>query len=277
MFCYNCGRELPANANFCICCGVRLKDAAAAPPQQAELFPPEATPPPAQTEPQPPARIAPAPSPPPLPSPEPLAAIDTARAIRAIFEDPKWLQKMLLGGVVLVIPFVGFLIILPGYGLQIVNRVVRGAEHPLPEWNIGKCLNKGGTFFIYYFSLFVGAMIVLRIVQHAFSSLHLLADLYGIFAILAMSALWVYMLAAYAFVGAEDNPAAIFHFGRILDAMIDNPVPLLVVFTLDVASLFLALSGVIGLYVCFIFTASLSAIFMSHIAGQFYRVAHTNE
>lgn len=182
---------------------------------------------------------------------------------------------MLLGGVIVAIPLIGFLAILPGYGLLVVGRVARGEENTLPEWNIGECLNKGISFFIYCFALFLGVLMILKVLRPVFSTLPLLDNLYGTFALAAMGALWVYTLAAFAFAGAENNPSAVFHFGRILDAMIDNPVPTLIALILNIASIFLAFSGVVGLYVCVIFTISLSAIFMSHIAGQFYRVAHT--
>ncbi len=60
--------------------------------------------------------------------------MDIARAVRYTFEDERWVTKLLLGALIMLIPFFGGLA-LSGYVVAIVRNVKAGLERPLPEWN----------------------------------------------------------------------------------------------------------------------------------------------
>jgi len=60
--------------------------------------------------------------------------MEIGRAFSYPFQDPNWVKKLLIGIVMLVIPFVGWLI-LYGYILRTVRNVARGSDTPLPEWD----------------------------------------------------------------------------------------------------------------------------------------------
>ncbi len=49
-----------------------------------------------------------------------------------MFQDPDWVMKMLLGGLLGIIPILNFVI--AGYGLRVVNNVRGDAKPVLPEW-----------------------------------------------------------------------------------------------------------------------------------------------
>ena len=60
--------------------------------------------------------------------------MDLGRAVGFVFEDEDWLKKVLIGGVLMLIPIFGQLLTI-GYGLEIARRVVKGHPQPLPEWD----------------------------------------------------------------------------------------------------------------------------------------------
>lgn len=68
--------------------------------------------------------------------------MDIGKSFSFIFEDPRWLTKILIGTVVMIISMVlmPFLIgilglaIITGYSLDVLKNVRRGDKYPLPEW-----------------------------------------------------------------------------------------------------------------------------------------------
>ena len=81
--------------------------------------------------------------------------LDFGRAFRFVFDDPAWIKKMLIGGVMafLGIFIVGTLWVL-GYWTRLIRRVAAGEERPLPEWeDLGGLLREGwgaaGVYGIY--------------------------------------------------------------------------------------------------------------------------------
>lgn len=58
------------------------------------------------------------------------------KAIIYVFQDPRWLIKVVIGDIMI---FLSFLIVpiffLQGYLIEIIRNVMRGEENPLPEWN----------------------------------------------------------------------------------------------------------------------------------------------
>ena len=71
-------------------------------------------------------------------------------AFTFVFKDPNWPTKLLIGGVFafLSIVFVGLPVIL-GYGIELLQRVRRGEEYPLPEWtDVGVKFIVGFKYFI---------------------------------------------------------------------------------------------------------------------------------
>jgi hypothetical protein len=59
--------------------------------------------------------------------------MDIGKSFGYMFEDERWLTKVLIGGVVTLIPIVNFATF--GYGLRTLKNVSNGVERPLPEWD----------------------------------------------------------------------------------------------------------------------------------------------
>src|SRR5688572_8350317 len=81
------------------------------------------------------------PPPPPPPPPAPPAAFtepqfDFGKPFTFVFEDPRWMTKILLGGLFYLAGFllVGWFFIL-GYLARVARNVIQGHDRPLPEWD----------------------------------------------------------------------------------------------------------------------------------------------
>ncbi len=70
------------------------------------------------------------------PPPTSNRTIDLGRGLRFVFDDPDWIKKVLIGGgmAMLGIVIVGAFWLM-GYWVRLVQRVSRGEDRPLPEWD----------------------------------------------------------------------------------------------------------------------------------------------
>lgn len=88
--------------------------------------------------------------PPPPPAPPARPTFDFVRPLAFVFEDPRWVPKVLLGGLfVLASIFIIGVFFVLGYMARLTRNVVEGQQHPLPEWD------DLGDFFVEGFKLFV--------------------------------------------------------------------------------------------------------------------------
>jgi hypothetical protein len=94
-------------------------------------------------------------------APDPGGRIDFGRSLGFVFEDPDWIKKMLLGGVMALLSMVmvgTFLVI--GYFLRVIRRAARGEARPLPEWDDwGGIFMDGllaiGAYLVHVFALMI--------------------------------------------------------------------------------------------------------------------------
>ena len=89
--------------------------------------------------------------------------MDIGRSFTYMFEDQDWLKKILIGGVVNLIPIVNFAVI--GYFIEAIRNTAEGRELPLPEWDdFGGKFVKGLMAFIAGFLYMLPIMIVVGII-----------------------------------------------------------------------------------------------------------------
>lgn len=87
-----------------------------------------------------------------------------AKAFSFVFEDPDWAKKILIGGLITLIPVVGSLLVL-GYMVSVGRNVIRGNPRPLPDWSdFGQMLIDGLYALIIYFVYTLPILIVLCVV-----------------------------------------------------------------------------------------------------------------
>lgn len=56
------------------------------------------------------------------------------RSFGFAFKDPRWIPKLAVAVLLLLVPVLGWILLL-GYGLRIIRAVVAQTDVPLPEWN----------------------------------------------------------------------------------------------------------------------------------------------
>lgn len=174
--------------------------------------------------------ITPPPPPPPPPAPEaPKAGYDFVKPFAFVFEDARWINKVLIGGIFQLLAFmlVGVPFLL-GYLAKLVRNVVADVTLPLPDWDdLGEMFGEGlrlvGVALIYAlpFIMIICMVMVPVIVVSAVNQHNRDYDPGG-----AIACIWclifpiglIYMLwlpAALMYVMIEQRFGAAFEFARI--------------------------------------------------------------
>jgi hypothetical protein len=59
--------------------------------------------------------------------------MQVGKSFTFVFEDNKWLGKILLGALLSIIPILNLVTV--GYMVRVIRNVAAGTEHPLPDWD----------------------------------------------------------------------------------------------------------------------------------------------
>ncbi|MDX9863163.1 MAG: DUF4013 domain-containing protein [Anaerolineaceae bacterium] len=202
------------------------------------------------------------------------------------FEDPDWLKKIALAGLVGLIPIVGQLFI-AGWGLEVARRVIRREPVLLPDINFGEYLGLGFKQFligfVYGLPLFLFGLPI-AIVGGIGGAADMDAETIGIL-VTVISCCCGGLALIYTLLLAFMMPAAL---GRFLDtgelsaafkvkevfALVKAaPVPFLIAIAGSVAAGFIASLGSIVFIIGVIFTAAYSMAIIGHFYGQAYNEA----
>jgi hypothetical protein len=230
----------------------------------------------------------PSPPPPPPPWVEPAKPqFDFAKPFQYVFEDPDWLQKIVIGGLFYL---AGFLIIgwffIGGYVAQTARNIIAGVERPLPEWqDLGELFNEGlrlfGVILVYILPLIALAFLIMipAGVLGAIDNEGLNA-LGGTFAG-CISCLFVplslavtfFMPASLLFAAVERRFGAAFELGRIWPFIKQNIGNYILAIVVYLVARFLAGFGIALLCVGIIFTGFWSFLITTHAFAQVYRLA----
>jgi len=218
--------------------------------------------------------------------------MDIGRAFAFVFDDPAWVKKVLIGGLItlagFIIPLIpGFIVY--GYMLEIMRRVYLGESEGLPEWDdIGGYLGRG---FFLTVALFVwllpalllsGCAVTAIILAGGSSENDAVAGLSGLVAFCLFGAIFLVILIwAVAFLpvvaaryAVERRFGTMFAFGEIFAEVRRAGVGMLLLLLLIV--LIASFIGQLGIIACFIgvvFTSFYSNLVIAHGAGQVYRRA----
>lgn len=235
-----------------------------------------------------------APPPPPPPPPPPATpagpagpAFDLARPFVYVFEDPQWLQKILMGGLFYLAGFliIGWFFIL-GYLARVTRNVIRGADVPLPEWeDLGEFFNEGarliGVALVYVIPMLVLGMAFIipaalldaidnegaQAMGSAFA-----ACISCLLVPLSLAVLF-FMPASLLFAMVEQRFGAAFEFARIWPFIKDNIANYLMAIVVYLIARFIGGFGVILLCIGVVFTGFWSFLIMAHGFAQAYRLA----
>ncbi len=209
--------------------------------------------------------------------------MDIGRSISYVFEDKSWLSKILIGGLLSIIPIFGWAVVL-GYWIRTSLNVANGYELPLPEWN-----DFGGDFirgFKAWLALVVWALplivlafcavVPLAAVSNssngalsAFGGL-LFVGVWGVDVILGLAIAFIAPVVVGRVV-MQNSVSAAFDFAGIIATARANAVPLLMIVGMTLVLRFAASFGIILCGVGVLFTGFLSIVMLSHLYGQFWR------
>ncbi len=77
--------------------------------------------------------------------------MNLGKSFSYVFEDQKWIETILIGGLITLIPILGQLYV-AGFMVEAARRVVEGKEDLLPEWGeVGQKIVDGFKFFVITF------------------------------------------------------------------------------------------------------------------------------
>ena len=219
--------------------------------------------------------------------------MDFGKAFTYVSEDPDWLKKIGLGGVIAIVPILNFAV--AGYSLEVSRRVINNEPRPLPEWDdIGGKLVKG--FLVAVIGLVYGLpnillscvsqvaaqapqllssgskspdqtiLTIMLVVTACFSCLSFLYSLF----------MMVVLPAAIGNYAAKGQLGAAFRFGEVFGLVQKNIGTYLMVLLISIAAGIVAALGLIACVIGVIFTAFYSQLVMGHAIGQAYREASAN-
>lgn len=198
-----------------------------------------------------------------------------------IFQDKEWFKKLLLPGLVMLIPIVGWLVTL-GWALRVTKNVISGVEQPLPDLEFGNDILRGFFAFLisFIYSLPVSA---LSTVTGWFANwnaswngsnvtlIGLFAALVGLVAFILGLVTSFFSLPAIANYIAKDDFGAAFRLGEVFGLIKANFGGWLVVAlgTLLAVGLIAPL-GAIACVIGIVITIPFSLAVMGHLMGQAY-------
>lgn len=235
------------------------------------------------------AQYIPPPPPPPPTIPPPVAPgapqFDFGKPFTYVFDDPRWLQKILIGGLFYLASFllVGWFFIL-GYVARVVRNIIADVKLPLPEWeDLGGFFNEGVRLFaislIYALPivLMVSVMIPASILGEADNSaLQALGSVAGCVACLFIPFMLVTMFflpAALLFAVVEQRFGAAFELGRLWPFVRANIGNYLLAIVIHIIAQHLGGFGIALLCIGVVFTGFWSFLITAHGFAQVYRLA----
>ncbi len=203
-----------------------------------------------------------------------------------VFDDKNWVQKIIIGGILNLIPIVNLVAI--GYTLRVLRNAATGVDPALPEWDDFADYFVKGLVSILGAVVWALPIILLSILMAllsipveqmtsygrspdyvytsanlCFTVLGCLSGLYGLF----MGAVIPAAMTQYAVSGEF---GAFFRFGEIFKYITSNAGPYIIALLLGAAAQFI---GGLGLIVCFVgvaFTAFWAMLVGNHLLGQVY-------
>ncbi|OQY21508.1 MAG: hypothetical protein B6I34_07190 [Anaerolineaceae bacterium 4572_32.1] len=212
--------------------------------------------------------------------------MNVGKAFTFIFDDENWIVKILIGGVLSLIPFVGVLL-LYGYGMQVMKNVIKEKAQPLPEWSDwGDILVKGLMYLIISFVyalpiVLLGACYVLLIgaigAAASEDTINVIASFggicYGGFALLYAIFMMLALPPALGRYLDTGELGAAFRLSEVFALVRDNIGAWLIALVITWLAGMIASVGIILCVVGVLFTAFWANLVMMYLWGDVYRQA----
>lgn len=218
--------------------------------------------------------------------------MDFGRAFTYAFEDSEWIKKVGIAAVVILIPIVGG-IVLMGWALELMRRVIADDPTPLPDWSdFGGLLGKGFKAFVVTLAYTLPVILVVicgqTVTIGSAAALENNPDVAGTVAIVAGICMGCFALIFGILAGLLVPPAlgnlavtgelgAAFRFGEVFGLLRSAIGPYLI--SILIIALVSPILASLGSLVCGIGALAAAAylqVITSHLYGQAYKVAKSN-
>ena len=202
--------------------------------------------------------------------------MDIGRAIQFWLQDPDWIKKVLIGGVLLLVPIIGWLIV-SGYYLRHVQNVIAGNDNVLPEWDQwGEDLARGVKVLVVFIAWML-PVIVLQICSTIFSAGEGIAGgtmglLFGCLGFLVSLAVTFVTPLFVGRLAKREEIADAFQFADIIQEAQRIPAQLLIYVVVAYAVGIVAGFGLILCIIGVVFTLFLAYMITGHLVGQLRRM-----
>lgn len=210
--------------------------------------------------------------------------IDIGQAITYVFKDPEWIKKIAIGGLLCLLPVIGWLIV-AGYLARIIVAAYAARDTRLPEWDdFGGDLVRGLqltaavlVWAVPMLLLILGLTLILVLVSAIDEQLGTLFGLglvgFYFLMILFSIVLGFVMPLVIGRVAVTGSISAGLDVSAILAEVRAHPVPVLVVFLIGMGIQSVAQFGLILCFVGVIFTIFWSYTVSGHLYGQLRQIA----
>ena len=210
--------------------------------------------------------------------------MEFGKAFSFAFEDKDWIKKLGIGALLMIIPFIGWLVV-AGWGIEITKRVIQRDPQPLPDWSdFGGYLVKGLQVFVIglVYSL---PIILVNICQQGVTLFGQQGDTMDetmlmavtVFAVCFGCVSFIYSIflgfilpAALGNFAATGQMGAGFRFGEVFGLVRAAPVAYLLALLGGFLASLIASLGVILCVIGILFTAVYAYTINAHLYGQAY-------
>jgi hypothetical protein len=209
--------------------------------------------------------------------------MDIGKAFSYVFEDERWISKVLIGGLILLVPILNFAVF--GYLVKVAQNVARGNQRPLPEWGgqLGEHFMRGLNVFVIYLVYLLPVFVLEGLFFCVTGGLAARADrnaeaagamagLVGVclvpLVIILALALSVLIFAAVARYAATNTLSEAFKFSEVIAGVRRNLSAWLMLLLVYILAQFVGGLGAIACGVGVLFTAFYAQCVMGHALGQ---------
>jgi len=207
------------------------------------------------------------------------------KAFTYIFDDQRWLEKLVIPVLVTLIPVIGWMVV-AGYLMRVTRNVAERQVEPLPELEFGADLGRGFKVFVANLCYGLPIMIVSTLLflplaltenSSATTGLAIFLAVIGGFVILVYALLLtILMPPVNANLAVKERIGAAFEFKEIFRMLKNNfKAWLIVVGGVLLCSAIIAPIGGIVLAIGAIVTGFYSQLIIAHLTGQAYTHSQT--